>query len=107
MAWRPPSAGTRWPAHSIASFAHAAVHSAHRAPVGKPERAGHREPTPALMFGSCASGRDDRLLKPAGRVEVVARPDQADGGGGGFAVGAIEVAPGCLAQARRRGPVVV
>src|SRR5258707_6823024 len=74
--------------------------------MGKPLRAGRREPARMLMLGGCAGGRDDRLLEPAGSVEGVARPDQPDGGRGGVAVAALEIAPDCLDQASIGGLIV-
>src|SRR5260370_33267080 len=74
--------------------------------MGKRLGAGRRDPARMLMLGGCAGGRDDRLLEPAGSVEVVARPDQPDGGRGGVAVAAVEIAPDCLDQASIGGLIV-
>src|SRR5258707_8739155 len=66
--------------------------------MGKPEGPGRREPARSLALDGRPSCRDDRLLEPAGRVEVVARPYQPDSGRGG-AVASVEVETDCLDQA--------
>src|SRR5260221_9280347 len=73
--------------------------------MGKPEGPGRREPARSLALDGRPSRRDDRLLEPAGRVEVVARPYQPDCGRGG-AVAAVEVEPDCLDQAAIGGLIV-
>src|SRR5260370_20802316 len=66
--------------------------------MGQPEGPGRREPARSLALGGRPSCRDDRLLEPAGRVEVVARPYQPDSGRG-RAVAAVKVEPDRLDQA--------
>src|SRR5258708_15591242 len=84
----------------------ASFRSARRAAMKGPPAARHRPPAAVIALGGCTCGRNDGLLEPADRVQMVARPHEPNGRRGLGPVAAVQVAADRLYQAAVGGSVV-